>query len=128
MVDTEIYGCDYSSSGFITSEGDVGCVTGLDNVAQQVHNRLMTRLGTYPTIDDEYGSEVYLIMGEKNNSQLMNELDVYIRNCMLEEPRVYEVIDLEITKTANDTIRFDLLLRLVDGSEMGLTEEINTLG
>lgn len=128
MVDTEIYGCDYSSTGFITSEGDVGCVTGLDNVAQQVHNRLMTRLGTYPTIDNEYGSEVYLIMGEKSNSQLMNELDVYIRNCMLEEPRVYEVVDLEIEKTANDIIRFDLLVRLVDGSEMGLTEEINTLG
>lgn len=128
MVDTEIYGCDYSSTGFITSEGDVGCVTGLDNVAQQVHNRLMTRLGTYPTIDTDYGSEVYLVLGEKSNSQLMNELDVYIRNCMLEEPRVYEVIDLEITKTANDTIRFDLLLRLVDGSEMGLSEEINTLG
>lgn len=128
MVDTEIYGCDYSSTGFITSEGDVGCVTGLDNVAQQVHNRLMTRLGTYPTIDTDYGSEVYLVLGEKSNSQLLNELDVYIRNCMLEEPRVYEVIDLEITKTANDTIRFDLLLRLVDGSEMGLTEEINTLG
>lgn len=128
MVDTEIYGCDYSSTGFITSEGDVGCVTGLDNVAQQVHNRLMTRLGTYPTIDTDYGSEVYLVLGEKSNSQLMNELDVYIRNCMLEEPRVYEVIDLEITKTANDTIRFDLLIRLVDGSELGLTEEINTLG
>lgn len=123
MVDTEIYGCDYSSTGFVTSEGDVGCVNGLDNVQQQIHNRLMTRLGTYPSIDDEYGSEIYLVLGEKTNSQLM-ELDVYIRNCMLEEPRVYEVIDLEIEKISYDHVKFDLLLRLVDGSETGLSEDI----
>lgn len=123
MVDTEIYGCDYSSTGFVTSEGDAGCVTGLDNVQQQIHNRLMTRLGTYPSIDDEYGSEIYLVLGEKTDSQLM-ELDVYIRNCMLEEPRVYEVIDLEIEKISYDHVKFDLLLRLVDGSETGLSEDI----
>ena len=125
MVDTEIYGCDYSSKGQVTSEGDIGTVIDLENVAQQVHNRLKTRLGTYPTIDTDYGSEIHLILGEKNNK--LHELEVYIQNCMFEEPRVQEVLDLQIIKTDKDSIKIELVLQLVDGSEMELTEEIGMI-
>ena len=102
MTDTEIYGCDYSSTG--------------------------SRLGTYPNIDSEYGSEIHLVQGEKRNDKHINELEIYIQNCMLEEPRVYEVTDLNITEVEHDALRIDLLLLLVDGSELGFTEEINTYG
>ena len=128
MTDTEIYGCDYSSTGFITSNGDMGCVSELDNAEQAIKNRLLTRLGTYPSIDSEYGSEIHLVQGEKRNEKHINELEIYIRNCMLEEPRVYEVTDLNITEVEHDALRIDLLLLLVDGSELGFTEEINTYG
>lgn len=128
MTDTEIYGCDYSSTGFVTSNGDMGCVSELDNAEQAIKNRLLTRLGTYPSIDSEYGSEIHLVQGEKLNEKQINELEIYIQNCMLEEPRVYEVTDLNIVKTDHDALRIDLLLLLVDGSELGFTEEINTYG
>ena len=128
MVDTEIYGTDYDSQGLLTSSGDIGLVTELSNAEQAIHNRLMTRLGTYPTIDTEYGSEVHQILGEKTTPELINELSVYIQNCMLEEPRVYSIITNEITKVDHDTLRINLILQLVDGSEIGFTEEINTLG
>lgn len=128
MTDTEIYGCDYSSTGFITSNGDMGCVSELDNAKQAIKNRLLTRLGTYPSIDSEYGSEIHLVQGEKRNEKHINELEIYIQNCMLEEPRVYEVTDLNITEVEHDALRIDLLLLLVDGSELGFTEEINTYG
>jgi phage baseplate assembly protein W len=128
MVDTEIYGTDYDSHGLLTSSGDIGLVTELTNAEQAIHNRLMTRLGTYPTIDTEYGSEVHQILGEKTTPELINELSVYIQNCMLEEPRVYSIITNEITKVDHDTLRINLILQLVDGSEIGFTEEINTLG
>ena len=128
MTDTEIYGCDYSSTGFITSNGDMGCVSELDNAEQAIKNRLLTRLGTYPSIDSEYGSEIHLVQGEKRNDKHINELEIYIQNCMLEEPRVYEVTDLNITEVEHDALRIDLLLLLVDGSELGFTEEINTYG
>ena len=68
MTDTEIYGTDYSSDGFITSNGDIGLVTELANAEQAIRNRLLTRLGTYPTIDDEYGSNVHQALGEKINN------------------------------------------------------------
>ena len=128
MTDTEIYGCDYSSTGFVTSNGDMGCVSELDNAEQAIKNRLLTRLGTYPRIDSEYGSEIHLVQGEKRNDKHINELEIYIQNCMLEEPRVYEVTDLNITEVEHDALRIDLLLLLVDGSELGFTEEINTYG
>ena len=128
MVDTEIYGTDYDSHGLLTSSGDIGLVTELANAEQAIHNRLMTRLGTYPSIDSDYGSEVHKVLGEKLTPQLINELSVHIQNCMLEEPRVYSIITNEITKVDHDTLRINLILQLVDGSEIGFTEEINTLG
>ena len=128
MVDTEIYGTDYDSHGLLTSSGDIGLVTELANAKQAIHNRLMTRLGTYPTIDTEYGSEVHQVLGEKLTPQLINELSVYIQNCMLEEPRVYSILTNEISKVDHDTLRINLILQLVDGSEIGFEEEINTLG
>ena len=128
MTDTEIYGADYSSDGFITSDGDIGLVTELDNAEQAIRNRLLTRLGTYPSIDTDYGSEVHLVLGEKINAAMISELQVYIENCMLEEPRVYEVLDLDISVVEHDSLHLQLQLQLVDGSEVGFEETINTLG
>jgi len=128
MVNPEIFGIDYSSKGFIASNGDAGCVEDLDNAVQAIKNRIKTRLGTYPTIDDEYGSEIYRIYGEKLTDEKLAELEIYLRNCLLNEPRVYEIIDLELQKDGIDTLVMNLTLRLVDGSEIGFEEEINTLG
>ena len=128
MTDTEIYGTDYGSDGFITSDGDVGLVTGLDNAKQAIRNRLLTRLGTYPTIDTDYGSEVHQVLGEKINQSMISELRVYIENCMLEEPRVYSILNLDITSEDHDALILQLQLQLVDGSELGFEETINTLG
>jgi len=128
MTDTEIYGADYSSEGFITSDGDIGLVTELANAEQAIRNRLLTRLGTYPTIDDEYGSNVHQALGEKITPALISELRVYIENCMLEEPRVYGVLSLDITAEGHDSLHLQLQLQLVDGSELGFEENINTLG
>lgn len=128
MTDTEIYGTDYSSLGFISSDGDIGLVSELDNAEQAIRNRLLTRLGTYPTIDTEYGSEVPSLLGEKITKGLISELRVYIENCMLEEPRVYEILNLDIAQVGHDTLHLALQLQLVDGSEVGFEENINTLG
>ena len=128
MTDTEIYGTDYSSEGFITSNGDIGLVNELANAEQAIRNRLLTRLGTYPNIDTEYGSNVHQALGEKRNPSLISELRVYVENCMLEEPRVYGIINLDITPAEHEVLIIALHLQLVDGSEIGFEERINTLG
>ena len=128
MTDTEIYGTDYSSEGFITSDGDLGLVTELDNAEQAIRNRLLTRLGTYPNIDTDYGSNVHLALGEKITPSLISELRVNIENCMLEEPRVYGILNLDITPEEHDSLQIALQLQLVDGSEIGFEERINSYG
>ena len=128
MTDTEIYGVDYDSNGALSSTGDIGLVSELGNAEQAIRNRLLTRLETYPSIDTDYGSEVYRVLGERITTDLISELRVYISNCLLEEPRVYEVIDLDITQVGHDGLRVDLQVQLVDGSELGFEEIINTLG
>ena len=128
MTDTEIYGVDYDSTGALSSTGDIGLVSELGNAEQAIRNRLLTRLETYPSIDTDYGSEVYRVLGERITTDLISELRVYINNCLLEEPRVYEVIDLDITQVGHDGLRVDLQVQLVDGSELGFEEIINTLG
>lgn len=128
MTDTSIYGCDYDSLGLLSSTGDIGLVSELDNAEQAIRNRLLTRIGTYPNIDTEYGSEVYQVLGEKIDDDLISELEVYIENCMLEEPRVYEITDLDITVVNHTGLHIKLLLQLVDGSELGFEEDIDTLG
>ena len=128
MVDTEIYGVDYDSLGRLSSTGDLGLVSELGNAEQAIRNRLLTRLETYPTIDSDYGSEVYRVLGEKITNDLISELRVYINNCLLEEPRVYEVTDLDITRVGHDSLNIRLLVQLVDGSELGFEEVLQTLG
>lgn len=128
MVDTEIYGSDYSSLGFVTSDGDIGTVSDLSNAQQAIHNRLLTRLGTYPQIDTEYGSEIHKILGEHLNEAKLNELEVYVRNCMLEEPRVQKILDLTIIKTNYEELNIEILVQLVDGTELELSEELEVLG
>ena len=128
MTDTEIYGTDYDSKGLVSSTGDIGLVTELDNAKQAIRNRLLTRIGTYPTIDTEYGSEIHEILGEKHNDELVSQLSVYVNNCMLEEPRVYEVSDLDIEFIEHGNLKLKLQLQLVDGSDLGFEETIETLG
>lgn len=128
MTDTEIYGTDYASTGFVTSDGDIGLVVELDNAVQAIRNRLLTRLGTYPSIDDEYGSEIHEVLGEKITPETISELEVHIQDCILSEPRVYEITDLEVNVEDKDTLRIELQLQLVDGSEVGFEEVIDTLG
>ena len=64
MPNEEIYGVDYSSTGGVSSTGDILCVSGLDNAKQAIHNALITPMGSYPSVDDEYGSEIYTLHGE----------------------------------------------------------------
>ena len=48
MTDTEIYGTDYSSDGFITSNGDIGLVTELANAEQAIREQVTDKAWNIP--------------------------------------------------------------------------------
>ena len=116
MADEEIYGCDYSSEGFVSSTGDIGLVSELDNAKQSIRNQLLTRVGTYPSIDSDYGSECFDVLGEDKNNATMQALAVYVKEALLKQERVASIENIEPQITENG---FKVLIHilLVNGTE-----------
>lgn len=117
MPNEEIYGVDYSSSGGVASNGDILCVGGLDNARQAIRNGLITPLGAYPSVDDEYGSEIYTLIGDDLTKAQLQALTVHINNALRKEERVRKIENIELNLTENDGLKAYLHVLLVNGSE-----------
>lgn len=115
MPNEEIFGVDYSSDGGISSTGDILCVEGLANAKQAIRNALLTPLGAYPSVDDEYGSELYTLQGEDLTENQLQALEVYISNALLKQERVQKINEIELT--LDDGLKAVLNVLLVNGSE-----------
>lgn len=115
MPNEEIFGVDYSSDGGISSTGDILCVEGLANAKQAIRNALLTPLGAYPSVDDEYGSELYTLQGEDLTENQLQALEVYISNALLKQERVQKINEIELT--LDDDLKAVLHVLLVNGSE-----------
>lgn len=115
MPNEEIFGVDYSSDGGISSTGDILCVEGLANAKQAIRNALLTPLGAYPSVDDEYGSELYTLQGEDLTENQLQALEVHISNALLKQERVQKINEIELT--LDDGLKAVLNVLLVNGSE-----------
>lgn len=115
MPNEEIFGVDYSSDGGISSKGDILCVEGLANAKQAIRNALLTPLGAYPSVDDEYGSELYTLQGEDLTENQLQALEVHISNALLKQERVQKINEIELT--LDDGLKAVLNVLLVNGSE-----------
>ena len=122
-VDDEIYGVDYSSKGGVTATGDMELVEGLDNAKQSIRNQILTERGTYPSIDDEYGSDIYEVLGEDFEESSIEALSVYIENVLLENPRVLEINNITPLITVDKKINVMIDVELVNGTEDTLNIE-----
>ena len=126
MPNEEIYGVDYSSTGGVSSTGDILCVEGVDNARQAIRNGLITPLGAYPSVDDEYGSELYTLQGEDLTENQLQALTVHIQNSLLKEGRVKEIQDIEV-KLTDDGLKAYLHVLLVNDSEEELTVDMEDI-
>lgn len=117
MVNEEIYGCDYSSIGGITSNGDIMLVEGLNNAKQAIRNQLVTPIGTYPEIDEFYGSRIREIWGEDFNKENIEALKIHIANALYSQERVRNILNIEYHITVDKKIKINIAVELVDGSE-----------
>lgn len=123
-VDDSIYGTDYSSTGGISETGDILLVEGLPNARQSILNQLLTEKGFYPSIDSEYGSEIYEIFGEDIEDFNLDALEVYITNALFENERVESINRLEIYVTVKKKIMVLLDISLVNGTEETINFEL----
>ncbi len=126
-VDDEIYGTDYSSKGGVTATGDMELVTGFDNAKQSIHNQILTEKGTYPSVDTDYGSEVYEVLGEDFEDATIEALKVYIRNALFENSRVRSINRIDPLVTVDRKLIMILEVELVNGTEETLNIEFGGL-
>lgn len=123
--DDEIYGCDYSSKGGVTATGDIMLIEGLDNAKQSITNHILTRKGTYPSVDTEYGSEIYEALGEDYETSPIQALRVYIQNALMDNPRVRSINRIDPMVTVDKRLIMLIEVMLVNGTEETLNLNID---
>lgn len=87
---------DRESVDLVTSvSGDVETVSGRANLAQAIVNRLFTRQGELGKLGHpKYGSRLHKLVGELNNTRIQGLAEIYIRECLAQEPRIQEITRL----------------------------------
>lgn len=124
VADDSLFGTDYSSTGEITSTGDISLVTGINNAKQNIHNWLGTDKGFYPSIDEEYGSLISEALGNDTNNVNLDTISIYIENALYDNPRVQSILQILPYTTVNDTIIFKIEVELVNGQYESFTVNI----
>ena len=93
---------------------DLATVTGVDNLIQAILNRLHTRQGELTNLGHpNYGSRLYQLVGELNNNRTRNLAELYIRECLGQESRIEEVVEVIIAPPERGNKRGLLNINLV---------------
>ena len=114
-IDDSLYGVDYSSKGGVTATGDMELVSGLSNAKQSIFNQLLIEKGTYPSIDTEYGSEIYEVFGEDFENTSIESLTIHIRNVLYDNPRVETINEITPVITVDKKLVMNINVELVNG-------------
>ncbi len=111
------------------SRGDVNLVSGKDNVAQAIMNRLLTRQGELANLGHpDYGSRLHHLIGEPQTPRTRALAELYVRECLAQESRITEITRFVIQPQNRDPasrsiLNIDLHLTLVD-NDTGSTETL----
>jgi phage baseplate assembly protein W len=89
-----------------TTRGDVMTTHGIDNLAQAILNRLFTRKGELAQLGHpDYGSRLYQLIGNLNNSRTHLLAEAYIRESLAQERRIAEVTSVAVAPPARGSVR-----------------------
>jgi len=78
-----------------SASGDVQTVSGRENLAQAIVNRLFTRKGELARLGHpNYGSRLYELIGEPNNARVRGLAELYIRESLAQEPRLEAITSI----------------------------------
>ncbi len=86
---------DWETVDLGTDRQDLAVVQGQDNLAQSLLNRLHTRQGELAQLGHpDYGSRLYQLIGQLNNTRTRLLAELYIRECLAQEARISEVVEV----------------------------------
>lgn len=123
---------DWKSVDLESENRDLATVTEIDNLSQAILNRLYTRKGELASLGHpDYGSRLYLLIGELNNIKTQGLANIYIRECLQEETRIEEIIDIVFEPPSRliepNTLKAKIIVKVVD-SDTPLTLSISIVG
>jgi phage baseplate assembly protein W len=96
---------------------DLVTVTGNENLAQALLLRFLTPHGELAALGHpDYGSRLYELIGELNDERRRNQVRMYVLQALAGEPRVAEVLKLDVVQAPDDrnTVRVSLTLGVID--------------
>ena len=115
-----IFGSDFS----LNETGDIAVVSGEFNLAQAILHRLRTIKGElFDTGHPYYGSTLYDFIGEPNNQFTRERVKLAVRNTLLEEPRIKEILRVNVTAKTLSSYK----AKLKDGFEESTSKRVETL-
>ncbi|OLD04399.1 MAG: hypothetical protein AUJ07_03980 [Crenarchaeota archaeon 13_1_40CM_3_53_5] len=81
----------------LSPTGDLETVSSEFNLGQAILSRFRTRKGELRELGHEaFGSRLYELVGQPNNQQTREQVKAIVKEALLEEPRVKEIVRIEV--------------------------------
>lgn len=96
---------------------DLETITGTENLQQALFLRFITHVGELAILGHpDYGSNLYTLIGELNNDSNRNLAKLYTLEALAAEPRVKEVVSVDVIQDPNnpDTVDITASLNPID--------------
>jgi phage gp46-like protein len=107
-----------------SSHDDLQTVSGRYNLAQSIINRLLTRKGELSKLGhSNYGSRLYQLIGELNNTRIRGLAEIYIRECLAQESRIEEITEVSFEQPSREIDR-NMLKVTISVKPVGQENEI----
>lgn len=92
-----------------TGRVDLETLAAEDNLKQALLLRFLSRVGELaPLGHPEYGSRLHELIGELNTPRNRNRAKMYVLQALAQEPRVAEVLRVDVTTHGADPGRIDI--------------------
>jgi phage baseplate assembly protein W len=66
-----------------------------------------------------YGSRLYELIGEPNNERTHELMKILVRECLKQEPRIKEILDIEVKERSRDSVDISITVIPIE-SEIAL--------
>jgi len=82
----------------VSRKGDLQVAEGRENLGQAIMHRMLTRRGELSDLGHpDYGSRLHELIGEPNNQGTRELVRLYAKECILQEPRVKDIVSLAVS-------------------------------
>ncbi len=109
--------------------GDLTLAEGNDNIVQALTLRLLVRKGELAQLGQpDYGSRLYELIGEPNNTRTHVKLMAFARSAIEQDPRVKKIEDIQtqVIPGERNVVRLTMDIRLItEANPLNLVLDIN---